>query len=82
MPKTITNLAFGQALREYRVAASLSQERLSELADLDRTFISLLERGFRSPSLDTLLALARGLNITVATLVARAMAILETMDTP
>ena len=44
--------------------AGLSQERLAELCDLDRTEISLLERGLRSPRLDTLVMLARGLELS------------------
>jgi len=76
-----TNIAFGQALREFRRATGLSQERLSERADLDRSFVSLLERGLRSPSFDTMLALGRGLGIPTATLVARATDFLVDLDT-
>lgn len=79
--KKTTNIAFGKALKEYRKASGLSQERLSERADLDRSFVSLLERGLRSPSFDTMLALSEGLNISAATLVARATDILTILDT-
>ncbi len=41
----------------------LSQERLAELAGLDRTYISQIERGLKSPSLPTLLSLAKALDI-------------------
>jgi len=75
---TKTNCALGKALKEYRKITGLSQEQLSERADLDRSFVSLLERGLRSPSFDTLLALSHGLNIPAATLVARATEILKT----
>lgn len=54
----------GDNLRRHRDLAGLSQERLAELSDLDRTEISLLERGLRMPRLDTLVSLARGLNLT------------------
>ena len=77
---TKTNSALGKALKEYREISGLSQERLSERADLDRSFVSLLERGLRSPSFDTLLALSHGLDLPAATLVARATEILTTMD--
>jgi transcriptional regulator with XRE-family HTH domain len=43
----------------------MSQYTLARVTDLDRTYISLLERGLRSPSLDTMLALARGLNVSL-----------------
>ncbi len=54
---------FGTVLRDLRIHAGLSQEKLAELADLDRTYISLLERGLRQPSLTTLFAIAKALDI-------------------
>lgn len=60
---------FGQVVRARREAAGLSQEALSKAAKLDRTFISMLERGERSPSLRTVLQLARGLKTTMSSLV-------------
>lgn len=54
---------FGNVLREYRKQANLSQEKLAELADLDTTYISLLERGLRQPSLITIFNLAKALNV-------------------
>ncbi len=54
----------GSNLRRHRRNAGLSQERLAELCDLHRTEIGLLERGERSPRLDTLVTLARGLELS------------------
>jgi len=54
---------FGEVLRKYRNKVGISQEKLAELADLDRTYISLLERGLRQPSLTTIFNLAKALNI-------------------
>jgi transcriptional regulator with XRE-family HTH domain len=54
----------GLNLRQHRQRAGLSQERLAELCDLDRTEISLLERGKYFPRLDTLVMLARGLELS------------------
>lgn len=54
---------FGQVLRELRVSNQLSQEKLAELTDLDRTYISLLERGQRQPTIRTLFQIAKALNI-------------------
>ncbi|MCW3020357.1 MAG: transcriptional regulator [Solirubrobacterales bacterium] len=54
----------GSNLRQRRREAGLSQERLAELCDLHRTEIGLLERGERSPRLDTLVTLARGLELS------------------
>lgn len=53
----------GRNLRARRHRAGLSQDRLGELCDLDRTEISLLERGLRFPRLDTLVKLARALGL-------------------
>ncbi len=54
----------GSNLRRRRREAGLSQERLAELCDLHRTEIGLLERGERSPRLETLVTLARGLQLS------------------
>ena len=53
----------GMNLRRHRRRAGLSQEELGSLCGLDRTEISLLERGKRFPQLDTLVKLARGLKL-------------------
>lgn len=54
---------FGTVLRKYRLQHKLSQEDLAELADLDRTYISQLERGLKSPSIQTLFSLAQAFHI-------------------
>jgi transcriptional regulator with XRE-family HTH domain len=54
---------FAQNLRRQRNRAGLSQEALAELCDLHRTEISLLERSKRSPRLETIVILARGLQL-------------------
>ena len=53
----------GKNLRDHRERVGLSQEELAELCALDRTEISLLERGLRFPRLDTLVRLSRGLKL-------------------
>lgn len=55
--------AFGKVLRKYRLQQKFSQEKLAELANLDRTYISQIERGLKSPSIKSLLALAHALQI-------------------
>ncbi|MBE9264272.1 MAG: XRE family transcriptional regulator [Microcystis aeruginosa Ma_QC_Ch_20071001_S25] len=63
------NLAqFGRCLHNARIQKGLSQERLAEAANLDRTYISLLERGKRNPSLLCLISLCRALNISLSEL--------------
>jgi transcriptional regulator with XRE-family HTH domain len=53
--------AFGRVLLEARLARGLSQEALSERAEFDRTYPSLLERGLRAPSLASFLRLCAAL---------------------
>jgi len=64
------NFAFGRALRHFRKMRDLSQEILAFDAGLDRTHISLLELGKRSPSLHTMGLLCRALDISLTDLVA------------
>ncbi len=54
---------FATNLRQCRERAGLSQEALADLCDLHRTEISLLERRKRSPRLETIVILARGLQL-------------------
>jgi transcriptional regulator with XRE-family HTH domain len=42
---------FGANVRTKRDAKELSQEKLAELADLDRTYVSSVERGLRNISI-------------------------------
>jgi ribosome-binding protein aMBF1 (putative translation factor) len=62
---------FGKVLREQRSARGLSQEALALSADVDRTFVSQMERGIRQPTLTTLCKLSEALDIQPSTLVAR-----------
>jgi transcriptional regulator with XRE-family HTH domain len=52
-----------QAARKH---AALSQEAVADASGLHRTAVQLLEAGRREPSLDTLVALSRGLGVTPA----------------
>ena len=63
--------AFGRVLREQRAALGVSQETLALNADVDRTFVSQIERGIRQPTLTTLCKLAKALEVQPSTLVAR-----------
>ena len=54
---------FGNALREIRNAAQISQEKLALDCGLDRTYISMLERGLKIPTLKTIDQLSASLNI-------------------
>lgn len=52
-----------RVIRERRKGKGLSQEVLSGLAGLDRTHYSKIERGQRTPSIDTLFKIAHALEI-------------------
>ncbi len=52
-----------------RHEAGLSQERLAEIANLERTYLSFLERRLRTPGFETLVKLAGAFGIPVAQLV-------------
>lgn len=60
----------GEAIRAHRKEAEFSQERLAEKADLSTVFISRVERGKESPSVDSLVKIARALGVRVRDLVA------------
>jgi transcriptional regulator with XRE-family HTH domain len=55
---------FAANLRRHRDRSGLSQEALADVCDLHRTEISLLERSKRSPRLETIVILARGLGLS------------------
>lgn len=58
----------GQAIRSRRERLGLSQEKLADKCGFDRTYISMLERGKRNPSLLNLLRIAKGLDVSVSEL--------------
>lgn len=54
---------FGSRIKELRLKKGFSQEEMAERSGLDRTFISILERGQKNPSLSTLVRLCASLGI-------------------
>jgi len=69
--------AFGQSLRYFRTSLKISQERLSQESGLDRSYISLLERGLRQPSLTTILQVSKALNISSVELIQKVEEVLS-----
>lgn len=61
--------AFGQLLRELRIRHNLKQEDVAVRSGVDRTYISLLERGLRAPSLPVILGIAQAFDISPGELV-------------
>jgi len=58
--------AFGEVIRELRKEHRISQEKLAEVSNLDRSFISLLECGHKQPSLVTIFQLAKSFKISAS----------------
>ncbi len=59
---------FGSHVKKIRQQLELSQEQLASLSELDRTYISGIERGKRNISLINIVKLASSLNITTSKL--------------
>ena len=56
--------AFGKTLYRLRKEANLSQEKLAELSGFDPTYISLIERGLRNPTVKVLFNLSKPLGVS------------------
>jgi transcriptional regulator with XRE-family HTH domain len=65
---------FGAVLRAARTRLDLSQEGLADKSELHRTYVSQIERGLKSPSLDAMQRLATALEIPLHVLIRRASA--------
>jgi transcriptional regulator with XRE-family HTH domain len=59
---------FGARIRELRKDAGISQEKLAELAELHRTYVSSVERGKRNASLTSIERIAKALNVSLSRL--------------
>ena len=62
MAKKLENV-FGEVMRDLRKKRGFSQEELGFETGYHRTYISLLERGLRSPTLTTIFQLATALEV-------------------
>jgi transcriptional regulator with XRE-family HTH domain len=72
-PRDRFNIAkiFGAVPQELRLKRGLSQEEFGFECELHRTYISLLERGKRIPSLTTIIQLAMALKVPPSEIVRR-----------
>ena len=59
----------GEEIRAARNRLGLSQETLAEKAGLHRTYISLLERNKKSPTVETLFHICKALGVSAAVLI-------------
>lgn len=72
MRQTDFSDAFAAVVKRHREVKKLSKAGLAERAGLHQTYIGLLERGERNPSLDTSSAIARALDLPLSELVLQA----------
>ena len=59
------NEIFGKRVADLRKAKHLSQEELADRCDVHRTYIGAIERGEKSPTLNTIEKIAAGLGINI-----------------
>ena len=63
--------AFGKVIKGLRESEGLSQQELADMAGLDRSYLSDLERGLNYPSLNIVYSLAEVFKMKASELVGR-----------
>lgn len=61
-------LSLGKRIRNLRIAKRISQEKLAELSGLHATYIGQIERGEKSPTIESIYKISVGLNISISKL--------------
>ena len=61
--------AFAHVIRRHRSRKGLSQEALAEAAEIHHTYVGLLERGKRKPTIDVAHRLPVALGVKLSTLI-------------
>ncbi len=75
MLKTSLADAFGVILRQHRKVENITQEMLSERADVDVKMVGMVERGIRNPSVNLADSLAHGVGVPLSQLIKEAEAL-------
>lgn len=63
--KSKIGIQFGLRIAELRRRLSISQEELAERCGVHRTYIGSIERGEKSPTLNTIEKIAKGLGVEI-----------------
>lgn len=63
--KSKIDIQFGARIAELRKQFSISQEELAERCGVHRTYIGTVERGEKSPTLNTIYKIAKGFNMSI-----------------
>lgn len=61
--------SFAAVIRKHRVKQGMSQEELAEAAGIHHTYVGLVERGRRNPTIDVAERLARALGTKLSVLI-------------
>lgn len=69
--ETLSAATFGLAVRQARTNRGWSQTELAEASQIDRSYMSCLERGERNPTLLVQIKIASALKLPLSTLVRR-----------
>jgi XRE family transcriptional regulator, regulator of sulfur utilization len=72
MPSSNLRLALAEQIRLFRSKRGLSQEELAFRAGLHRTYISMVERAKKSPTIDCLTRISAALDVKTSDLLAKA----------
>ena len=56
--------SFGKSLKAIRTSRKFSQEELAHRAGIDRTYVSIIELGQKSPTLDVVVQLCTALGVS------------------
>ncbi|MEC1303062.1 helix-turn-helix domain-containing protein [Lysinibacillus capsici] len=59
----IENITIGEVLKRVRKSKKISQEELAHRSSLDRTYISMLERNIKQPTITTIFLLSKALEL-------------------
>lgn len=59
---------FGRQLKLLRVQKGMTQQQLAERADVSISFLGNIERGTKSPTIDTVQKLSNALNVSMVAL--------------
>ncbi len=70
----------GDVLRQARIDAGFTQEKLSFEAHVDRTYISELENDHKSPTLDVLFRICDALHVPASEIIARVEKLKRTVN--
>ncbi len=70
MEKILDYSKIGKKIQKYRIKNGLTQNTLAEMIGSDQKYISRIEYGYHNLGLNTIVAIAKALNVSVDCLVA------------